>query len=165
MKSLNERVPNQEPYSLYRCLVRTKFHKARQKAAGSALSVKLRSIYPGPTTKATSRSRVWSATSRLASRKGTRADSANSAASRLLKNRFSYHDARYNDLGGTAAGSAGMQPYRGIAWWAHGDDHCICANILSALLPTRIGSVDPHALETTARRTEHYRRTLLPTSR
>ncbi len=39
-------------------------------------------IYPGPTTKATSRSRVWSATSRLASRKGTRADSANSAASR-----------------------------------------------------------------------------------
>src|SRR2546427_12896029 len=47
-----------------------------------------------------------------------------------------------------------MQPYRGIAWWAYGDDHCICANILSALLPTRIGSVDPHALETTARRTE-----------
>jgi hypothetical protein len=47
-----------------------------------------------------------------------------------------------------------MQPYRGIAWWAHGDDHCICANILPALLPTRIGSVDPHALKTTARRTE-----------
>jgi len=86
--------------------------------------------------------------------RGPHADSGNSAASRLLKNRFSYHDARYNDLGGTAAGSAGMQPYRGIAWWAYGDDHCICANILSALLPTRIGSVDPHALETTARRTE-----------
>src|SRR5713101_8339096 len=34
----------------------------------------------------------------LRTRKGTRADSANSAASRLLKNRFSYHDARYNDL-------------------------------------------------------------------
>jgi hypothetical protein len=47
-----------------------------------------------------------------------------------------------------------MQPYRGKAWWAHGDDHCICANILPALLPTRIGSVDPHALKTTARRTE-----------
>src|SRR6266581_3674009 len=49
---------------------------------GSCLNGTRRSIYPGPTTKATSRSRVWSATSRLASRKGTRADSANSAASR-----------------------------------------------------------------------------------
>src|ERR1019366_8472470 len=38
--------------------------------------------------------------------------------------------------------------------WAHRDDHCICANILLALLPTRIGSVEPHALKTTARRTE-----------
>src|SRR5260370_26623345 len=47
-----------------------------------------------------------------------------------------------------------MRPYRGIAWWAHGDDHFICANILPALLPTRIGSVEPHALKTTARRTE-----------
>ena len=87
--------------------------------------------------------------------RGPHADSANSAASRLLKNRFSYHNARYNDLaGGTAAGSAGMQPYRGIAWWAYGEDHCICANILPALLPTRIGSVEPHALKTTARRAE-----------
>ena len=85
------------------------------------------------------------------------ASSANSAASRLLKNHSSDHDARYNDFAGeTAAGSAGMQPYRGIAWWAHGDDHCICANILPALLPTRIGSVDPHALKTTARRTRIY---------
>ena len=25
--------------------------------------------------------------------------------------------------GETAAGSAGMQPYRAIAWWAHRDDH------------------------------------------
>src|SRR6266566_4594717 len=47
-----------------------------------------------------------------------------------------------------------MQPYRGIAWWAHGDDHCICANILLALLPTRIGSIEPHALKTAACRTE-----------
>ncbi len=38
--------------------------------------------------------------------------------------------------------------------WVHLDDHCICANILLALLPTRIGSVEPHALKTTARRTE-----------
>ena len=30
--------------------------------------------------------------------RGPHADSANSAASRLLKNRFSYHNARYNDL-------------------------------------------------------------------
>ena len=48
VKSLNERVPNQEPYSLYRCLVRTKFHKARQKAAGSALSVKLEKYLSRP---------------------------------------------------------------------------------------------------------------------
>src|SRR5229473_3498402 len=66
--------------------------------------------------------------------------------------------------GETAAGSAGMQQYRGIAWWAHGDDHCICANILPALLPTRVGSVDPHALKTTPEgRDLHYRRTLPPT--
>ncbi len=32
--------------------------------------------------------------------RGPHADSANSAASRLLKNRFSYHDARYNDFAG-----------------------------------------------------------------
>src|SRR6202521_4043361 len=47
-----------------------------------------------------------------------------------------------------------MQPYRGIAWGAHGDDHRIWANILPALLPTRIGSAEPHALKTTARRVE-----------
>src|SRR5439155_6651739 len=52
----------------------------------------------------------------LRTRKGPHADSANSAASRLLKNRFSYRDARYNDFGETAAGSAGMQPCRGVAW-------------------------------------------------
>ena len=40
----------------YRCLVRTKSHKARQKAAGGALSVKLEKYLPGLTTKATSRS-------------------------------------------------------------------------------------------------------------
>ena len=53
----------------------------------------------------------------LRTRKGTHADSANSAASRLLKNHCSNHDTRYNDFASeTAAGSAGMQPYRGIAW-------------------------------------------------
>jgi len=32
-------------------------------------------------------------------------------------------DASYNDLAGeTEAGSAGMQPCRGITWWAHRDD-------------------------------------------
>src|ERR1019366_3604486 len=54
----------------------------------------------------------------------------------------------------TAAGSAGMQPCRRIAWCAHRDDHCICANFLPALLRTRIGSVDPHGLKTPARRAE-----------
>ena len=41
---------------LYRCLVQTKSHKARQKTAGSALSVKLEKYLSRPTTKATSRS-------------------------------------------------------------------------------------------------------------
>ena len=36
----------------------------------------------------------------LRSRKGTHADSANSAASRLIKNHSSNHDARYNDFTG-----------------------------------------------------------------
>jgi len=36
----------------------------------------------------------------LRSRKGTHADSANSAASRLIKNHSSHHDARYNDFAG-----------------------------------------------------------------
>ena len=85
--------------------------------------------------------------------RGPYADSANSTASRLLKNRFSYHDARYNDL--ASWNSSGRCRDATIpAWWAHGNDHCISANILPALLPTRIGSVDPHALKTTARRTE-----------
>ena len=62
-------------------------------------------------------------------------------------------DARYNDL--ARWNSSGRCRDANIpAWWAHGNDHCICANILPALLPTRIGSVDPHALKTTARRTE-----------
>jgi hypothetical protein len=77
------------------------------------------------------------------------------AASRLLKNRFSYHNARYNDLARwNSSGLCRDATIPGIAWWAHGDDHCICANILLALLPTCIGSVDSHALKTTARRTE-----------
>ena len=42
----------------------------------------------------------------------------------------------------TAADSAGMQSYRRKAWWARRDDHCVCANFLPAVLPTRIGSVD-----------------------
>src|SRR5229473_941688 len=64
--------------------------------------------------------------------------------------------------GETAAGSAGMQPCRRIAWCDHRDDHCICANILLALLPTRIGSVEPHALKTTARRDGIYTTGVLP---
>jgi len=43
--------------------------------------------------------------------------------------------------------------------------YCICANILLALLPTRIGSVEPHALKATARRTESTLPESFPSSR
>src|SRR6266404_4821606 len=56
--------------------------------------------------------------------------------------------------GETEAGSAGKQPCRGIAWWAHRDDDLGRANALLALLPTIIGSVDPYALKIPARRAE-----------
>ena len=44
------------PYSFYRCLVRTKSQKTRQKAAGSALSVKLEKYLSRPDYEATFRS-------------------------------------------------------------------------------------------------------------
>jgi hypothetical protein len=48
--------------------------------------------------------------------------------------------------GETEAGSAGMQPGRGIAWWAHRDD--VERGIsLSRSSQKRIGSVDPYALK------------------
>jgi cyclic pyranopterin phosphate synthase len=63
--------------------------------------------------------------------------SANSAVSRLIKNHSSNQMRGTMILPGeTAAGSAGTQPCRGIAWLGHRDDHYICANILLALLPT-----------------------------
>ena len=99
----------------------------------------------------------------LRTRKGT--PRANSAASRLIKNRSFNHDARYNDFAGeTAAGSAGMQPCRRIAWLGSSRRSLHCANILLALVPTRIGSVEPHALETTARTTESTRPESFPGS-
>ena len=45
-----------QSYSLYRCLVRTKSQKTRQKAAGSALSVKLEKYLSRPDYQATFRS-------------------------------------------------------------------------------------------------------------
>jgi transposase InsO family protein len=48
--------------------------------------------------------------------------------------------------GETEAGSAGMQPSRGIAWWAHRDD-VERGGSPSALSPKHIGSVDPYALK------------------
>jgi hypothetical protein len=45
-------------------------------------------------------------------------------------------------LGETEAGSAGMQPCRGIAWWAHRDDEG-ARNSSSALSQNHMGSKDP----------------------
>src|SRR5713101_4961559 len=64
----------------------------------------------------------------------------------------------------TEAGSAGMQPCRGIAWWAHRDDAAQRENYPLALLLkiTFIGSKDPHALkiQTDHGHNTHNRRTL-----
>ena len=57
--------------------------------------------------------------------------------------------------GETEAGSAGMQPCRGIAWWAHRDDDWERETNPLALLPTIIGSKDPDALNIPARRAEY----------
>src|SRR5713101_9040729 len=51
----------------------------------------------------------------------------------------------------TEAGSAGMQPCRGITWWAHRDDDRGRGNS-SCALPNFIGSKDPHALKIPARK-------------
>jgi hypothetical protein len=56
--------------------------------------------------------------------------------------------------GETEAGSAGKQPCRGIAWWAHRDDENGACELHSAPLPDSIGSVDPDALKIPARRAE-----------
>lgn len=56
--------------------------------------------------------------------------------------------------GETEAGSAGMQPCRGITWWAHRDDDRERGSFPLALLQNYIGSKDPHALKIPARRAE-----------
>ena len=56
--------------------------------------------------------------------------------------------------GETEAGSAGMQPCRGIAWWAHRDDDRGRGSSPLALFQNYIGSKDPHALKIPARRAE-----------
>jgi hypothetical protein len=57
--------------------------------------------------------------------------------------------------GKTEAGSAGMQPCRGIAWWAHRDDVHGRGSFPFALFPKHIGSKDPYALKIPARRAEY----------
>jgi hypothetical protein len=52
--------------------------------------------------------------------------------------------------GETEAGSAGMQPCRGITWWAHRDDDR-AREFQLALTQNLIGSKDPHALKIQAR--------------
>ena len=56
--------------------------------------------------------------------------------------------------GETEAGSAGMQPCRGIAWWAHRDDDRSAEAALLRSSQNHIGSVDPYALKIPARRAE-----------
>ena len=56
--------------------------------------------------------------------------------------------------GETEAGSAGMQPCRGIAWRAHRDDDRERGSSPLALFQNHIGSKDPHALKIPARRVE-----------
>src|SRR5260370_546844 len=57
--------------------------------------------------------------------------------------------------GETEAGTAGMQPCQGIAWWAHRDDDRQRGNQFLALLSNLIGSKDPDALKIPARRAEY----------
>src|SRR5438874_13390763 len=56
--------------------------------------------------------------------------------------------------GETEAGSAGRQPCRGIAWWAHRDDDRSAEAALLRSSQNHIGSVDPYALKIPARRAE-----------
>jgi len=63
--------------------------------------------------------------------------------------------AKMIEPGKTEAGSAGMHPCRGIAWWAHRDDVHERGSSPCAPVPKRIGSVDPDALKIPARRAEY----------
>jgi Integrase core domain len=56
--------------------------------------------------------------------------------------------------GETEAGSAGMQPCRGITWRAHRDDDRSAEAPLPRSSKNQIGSVDPDALKIPARRAE-----------
>src|SRR5436190_16426297 len=56
--------------------------------------------------------------------------------------------------GETEAGSAEMQPCRGIAWWAHRDDDRSAEILLPCSSQNHIASVDPNALKIPARRAE-----------
>jgi hypothetical protein len=56
--------------------------------------------------------------------------------------------------GETEAGSAGMQPCRGIAWRAHRHDDHRARKLPFRALQRSIGEIDPHALKIPARRAE-----------
>jgi hypothetical protein len=58
--------------------------------------------------------------------------------------------------GETEVGNAGMQPCRGIAWWAHPDDERSAGtNKILAVPQTSIGSKAPDALKIPARKAEY----------
>jgi hypothetical protein len=63
--------------------------------------------------------------------------------------------AKMNLPGETEAGTAGTQPCRGIARWAHRDDEQGAEVSLLRSSRNRIGSVDPDALKIPARRAEY----------
>jgi hypothetical protein len=58
-------------------------------------------------------------------------------------------------LGETEAGSAGKQPCRGIAWWAHRHDEVGAGERCSTPPKNLIGEIDPDALKIPARRAEY----------
>ena len=98
--------------------------------------------------------------------RGPHADSANSAASRLLKNRFSYHNARYNDL--ARWNSSGLcrdatTPRDSLVGSWRRSLHLREYPSRAPANPHRIGR--PHALKTTARRTESTLPESFPSSR
>jgi hypothetical protein len=65
--------------------------------------------------------------------------------------------------GETEAGSAGMQPCQGIAWWAHRDDDR-ARGASSRSSQRSIGSVDPYALKIPARKGGNHSLTENPAS-
>ena len=74
-----------------------------------------------------------------------------SSLAQRLDRRACGHDARR----GKARQDSGLQPCRGIAWWADRDDVRRREDYLAALPRIFIGSVDLNALKISARRAEY----------